>query len=208
MRSCQLAELRNLHVGLAAIGAALAVGFIGMKASDAVGRNPGAATKILVQSILAIAFAEAIVFYALFLVDREKSQGAEPRPRCPGMFGRRGTRPGCSVLGTFLGSRPGQPSSCRIERVIMNVLLLLLARRRSSRSGRVEQIARTFGVDWPQLIAQIISFCIVCLLLYRFAYRPVLTMLDERRQQIAQGLANAEKIKGGAGTRPRRSARK
>lgn len=58
----------NLHVGLAALGAALGVGLIGMKASDAVGRNPGAATKILVQSILAIAFAEAIVFYALFLV--------------------------------------------------------------------------------------------------------------------------------------------
>ena len=46
----------------------LAVGLIGMAASDAVGRNPGAATQILVQSILAIAFAEAIVFYALFLV--------------------------------------------------------------------------------------------------------------------------------------------
>jgi F-type H+-transporting ATPase subunit c len=58
----------NMHVGLAALGAALGVGFIGMKASEAVGRNPGAATKILVQSILAIAFAEAIVFYALFLV--------------------------------------------------------------------------------------------------------------------------------------------
>jgi F-type H+-transporting ATPase subunit c len=64
-----LAEITgNLHVGLAACAAALSVGFIGMKASDAVGRNPGAATKILVQSILAIAFAEAIVFYALFLV--------------------------------------------------------------------------------------------------------------------------------------------
>ena len=64
-----LAELSgNLHVGLAALGAAVGVGFIGMKASEAVGRNPGAATKILVQSILAIAFAEAIVFYALFLV--------------------------------------------------------------------------------------------------------------------------------------------
>ncbi|MCE9562812.1 MAG: ATP synthase F0 subunit C [Planctomycetes bacterium] len=59
----------NLHVGLAAFGAALSVGLIGMKASEAVGRNPGAATKILVQSILAIAFAEAIVFYALFLVN-------------------------------------------------------------------------------------------------------------------------------------------
>jgi F-type H+-transporting ATPase subunit c len=58
----------NLHVGLAAFGAALAVGLIGMKASEVVGRNPGSSTKVLVQSILSIAFAEAIVFYALFLV--------------------------------------------------------------------------------------------------------------------------------------------
>jgi F-type H+-transporting ATPase subunit c len=58
----------SLHVGLAALGAAIAVGLIGGRASDAVGRNPVASTKILVQSILSIAFAEAIVFYALFLV--------------------------------------------------------------------------------------------------------------------------------------------
>jgi F-type H+-transporting ATPase subunit c len=58
----------SIHVGLAALGAALGVGLIGMKAAEAVGRNPDASTKILVQSILAIAFAEAIVFYALFLV--------------------------------------------------------------------------------------------------------------------------------------------
>jgi len=57
----------NLHVGLAAFGAALAVGMIGWKACEAVGRNPEASTKVLVQAILAIAFAEAIVFYALFL---------------------------------------------------------------------------------------------------------------------------------------------
>jgi len=57
----------NLTIGLAALGAALGVGLIGAKASEAVGRNPEAATKVLVQSILAIAFAEAIVFYALFL---------------------------------------------------------------------------------------------------------------------------------------------
>ena len=60
--------MSNLHIGLAAIGAAFAVGIIGMKASEAVGRNPEAATKVLVQSILSIAFAEAIVFYTLFLV--------------------------------------------------------------------------------------------------------------------------------------------
>jgi F-type H+-transporting ATPase subunit c len=58
----------TLHIGLAALGAAMAVGMIGMKAAEAAGRNPSAATPILVQSILAIAFAEAIVFYALFLV--------------------------------------------------------------------------------------------------------------------------------------------
>ena len=58
----------SIHIGLAALGAAIGVGIIGMGASQAVGRNPTASTKILVQSILAIAFAEAIVFYALFLV--------------------------------------------------------------------------------------------------------------------------------------------
>jgi F-type H+-transporting ATPase subunit c len=58
----------SIHIGLAAMGAAIAVGLIGQGASAAVGRNPGAATKIMVQAILAIAFAEAIVFYALFLV--------------------------------------------------------------------------------------------------------------------------------------------
>ena len=58
----------NLHVAFAAAAAALAIGWIGARASDAVGRNPGASTKVLVQSILSIAFAEAIVFYALFLV--------------------------------------------------------------------------------------------------------------------------------------------
>ena len=57
----------NLHIGLAALGAALGVGFIGMKASEAVGRNPGAATPILVQALVSTALAEAIVFYAIYL---------------------------------------------------------------------------------------------------------------------------------------------
>jgi F-type H+-transporting ATPase subunit b len=58
----------------------------------------------------------------------------------------------------------------------------------------VNDIARTFGVDWPHLLAQTASFAIVCALLYRFAYTPVLRTLEARRQQIAQGLANADKI--------------
>ena len=58
----------------------------------------------------------------------------------------------------------------------------------------VQEIAHTFGVDWPHLLAQMISFSIVCGLLYRLAYTPVLQMLAERRRQIAQGIANTEKI--------------
>jgi F-type H+-transporting ATPase subunit c len=58
----------SVHVGLAALGAALGVGMIGMKASEAVGRNPGAFTQILVLSLVSTAFAEGIVFFAIFLV--------------------------------------------------------------------------------------------------------------------------------------------
>jgi F-type H+-transporting ATPase subunit b len=74
----------------------------------------------------------------------------------------------------------------------MNALALLAD---VNGGGQIEQIARTFGVDWTHLIAQILSFSIVCVLLQRFAYRPVLAMLEERRQRIAEGLANAENIK-------------
>jgi len=56
------------------------------------------------------------------------------------------------------------------------------------------QLAQTFGVDWPHLMAQVISFSIVCVLLYWFAYTPVLAMLAKRRELIAQGLENTEKI--------------
>jgi F-type H+-transporting ATPase subunit b len=61
--------------------------------------------------------------------------------------------------------------------------------------GQIEQIASAFGVDWPHLLAQIVSFGIVCAVLYFFAYGPILQMLNARREQIASGLANAEKIK-------------
>jgi F-type H+-transporting ATPase subunit b len=64
-----------------------------------------------------------------------------------------------------------------------------------SNGGEVGAIAQTFGVDWPHLIAQIISFCIVCIILQRFTYKPVLNMLAQRRRQIAQSLADSEQIK-------------
>jgi F-type H+-transporting ATPase subunit b len=55
--------------------------------------------------------------------------------------------------------------------------------------------AKEFGVDWHHFIAQVISFAIVATLLFKFAYSPILKVLDERRKRIAEGLANADKIK-------------
>jgi len=78
----------------------------------------------------------------------------------------------------------------------MNLLLLMTeVATQTSQSGPIERIVTTFGINWPHLLAQVVSFSIVCLILSRFAYRPILKMLEVRRQQIAQGLANAEQIK-------------
>ncbi|MDG2214845.1 MAG: ATP synthase F0 subunit C [Verrucomicrobiota bacterium] len=57
----------SLHVGLAALGSAIGVGLVGMKAAEATGRNPGAAGDIRTQAIIFAALAEGIVFIAIFL---------------------------------------------------------------------------------------------------------------------------------------------
>src|SRR5262245_57192046 len=77
----------------------------------------------------------------------------------------------------------------------MNAVLIVAMTAQPGGGSQVEQIARTFGVDWTHLVAQIISFGIVCAFLYVFAYKRILAVLAERRQQIAQGLANAAQIK-------------
>jgi len=64
----QLAEITgNIHVALAAFGAAISIGIIGMKAAEATGRNPGAAGAIRNIAIILAALVEGIVFFALFL---------------------------------------------------------------------------------------------------------------------------------------------
>lgn len=57
----------GLQGGLGCLAAAIGVALIGARAVEAVGRNPGASGKILVQSILAMALAEGVAFFALFM---------------------------------------------------------------------------------------------------------------------------------------------
>ena len=53
----------------------------------------------------------------------------------------------------------------------------------------------TLGIRWIELLAQTISFSLVLAVLWKLAYKPVFTMLEARKAKIAEGVANAEKIK-------------
>src|SRR3954452_13750292 len=73
----------------------------------------------------------------------------------------------------------------------MTVTLLAAAGALDSARETLE----TFGWNPWLFFSQVVSFVIVALLLRQFAYRPILKVLEERRQRIAEGLANADKIK-------------
>ena len=55
----------GLIMGVGTLGPAIAIGLIGSKGAEAVGRNPEASSKVQTVMILAIAFAEAVAIYAL-----------------------------------------------------------------------------------------------------------------------------------------------
>jgi F-type H+-transporting ATPase subunit b len=59
----------------------------------------------------------------------------------------------------------------------------------------VRETGETFGFNVRIFLSQVISFTIVALLLRAFAYKPILKVLEERRQRIQEGQLNAEKIK-------------
>lgn len=55
----------GLIVALGGIAPAIAVGLIGARAMEAIGRNPEASGKLFVPMLLGMAFAEAIAIYSL-----------------------------------------------------------------------------------------------------------------------------------------------
>ena len=57
------------------------------------------------------------------------------------------------------------------------------------------ELLQTLGIQWTKLIPQFFNFGIVLLVLWKFAYKPVFTMLDARREKIAESVANADKIR-------------
>jgi F-type H+-transporting ATPase subunit b len=59
----------------------------------------------------------------------------------------------------------------------------------------ITEIFTQFGVTLPKFIAQLVLFGIVYFVLSRYAFGPILKILEERRKRIEESLLNAEKIK-------------
>lgn len=59
----------------------------------------------------------------------------------------------------------------------------------------LQGILKNFGVEWPLFIAQLVVFGIVYLILKKFAFGPIVAVLEQRRLKIVEAMANAEKVK-------------
>jgi F-type H+-transporting ATPase subunit b len=57
----------------------------------------------------------------------------------------------------------------------------------------MEQILHVFGIDWKILIVQIVNFVLLLALLWYLLYRPLLALIEKRRTQIIETVANAER---------------
>ena len=56
------------------------------------------------------------------------------------------------------------------------------------------ELLTKLGVDWKLLIAQIVNFTILVSVLTYFVYRPLLDLLDARRERIAKAVENAKRV--------------
>ena len=74
---------------------------------------------------------------------------------------------------------------------IINVLAVA-AEAAPSSGNPLENIVKTFHVEWPLLIAQILNVLVVLFVLKKFAFGPILAMLEQRRARI---IAGEDKIK-------------
>lgn len=54
------------------------------------------------------------------------------------------------------------------------------------------ELISKLGIDWKLLVAQIVNFFILLFVLYKFAYKPVLEMLEKRSKTIEKGIHDAK----------------
>lgn len=58
----------------------------------------------------------------------------------------------------------------------------------------MEELIKTFHIDWKLIIAQVINFAIVLIVLWRYALKPLVAIMDKRSKEIAKSLEDAHII--------------
>jgi len=75
----------------------------------------------------------------------------------------------------------------------MDIFAILLAA--AADQGTDPSLIGKFGIDWKLIIAQGVNFILVAVILWKFAFKPVMTTMEERQQKISAGLQYAEESK-------------
>jgi len=57
----------------------------------------------------------------------------------------------------------------------------------------MEELIHKFGIDWKLLLAQIVNFLVLLFLLRKFLYKPLIDLMNKRREKIVDGLEKAKK---------------
>ena len=57
------------------------------------------------------------------------------------------------------------------------------------------ELINNLGINGKLLLAQIVNFLILLYVLHRFAYKPILKILNERTRKIEEGLSNSEEAR-------------
>lgn len=77
---------------------------------------------------------------------------------------------------------------------IMTIPAFILAATEVAAENPVDKIVKTFGLHWSLFFSQLVAFLVVCVVLKKYAYGPVMEMLEQRRQRIEDGEAKLEEI--------------
>src|SRR5687767_4684205 len=54
------------------------------------------------------------------------------------------------------------------------------------------ELVKEFGIEPVLLVAQVVNFLIILYILKRYLYKPILTVLEKRKEEIKIGIKNAE----------------
>ena len=65
----------------------------------------------------------------------------------------------------------------------------------AAEGNQLQEMADTLGWEPRLFISQVILFVVVAIVLSKFAYKPLLAMLEQRKRQIEEGIENAEKTR-------------